>query len=392
MRHMPKRSGERQALFGPFQFDLISRELRKNGVRLPLEDKPAKVLTTLVMRPGVLVSREELQEQLWPGGEHVDYSHGLNKSVNKLRFALGDAPGKPRYIETLSRRGYRFLAPVQLVSEAEVRSQSAREEETGEQPPVSPLHSDRIDHGASHIVIASNRGMVIGSLIAVFLVLGFLAAGRLFGLWAALRSADRGIKSLVIEKNGALDPTDEGFKLHPIGKYEVGVMPNTSHQGWDRFRLISNDQTYYYRTLTSAEKDFALSHDWKLLCTCAIEQGGLSTNVDFGPGSRRFDMDLLREGNKYYVALAKQISPKMNWEQKIEFSGVRDIDRPHTYELRYDHSKQTADLWVDGRLMASGYGGHTQFVEDRGVILGAFRYSSDNLAVGVFRTVRFEVH
>ena len=337
---------------------------------------------------------------------HVDYQHGLNKSINKLRLALGDDRRKPRYIETLNRRGYRFVAPVQLVYEGqppptrspvlEGRTQSAREEETVKQPPISPLPSDRIDHGTSHLVIVSKRKMVVGSLIAALVVVVFLTGSRFFGLpnallWLAADDRNPRINFLVIEKNGALDPIDEGFKLHPIGKFGTDTMPNASHQGWDRFRLTSNDQTYYYRTLTSAEKEFALSHDWKLTCTCALEQGGLSTNIDFGPGLRRFDMDLLREGDKYYVALAKQISPRIDFLQKIEFSGVQDTDHPHTYELRYHHSTQSADLWIDGRLTASGYTGHTQFVEDRGILFGAFSYSSHNPAVGVFRSVRFEV-
>jgi Tol biopolymer transport system component/DNA-binding winged helix-turn-helix (wHTH) protein len=111
---MSNRSQERQAHFGPFQFDLVSRELKKNGVRLPLEDKPAQVLSALVSRPGLVVSREELRNLLWPNGVHVDYQHGLNKSINKLRFVLGDDSSKPRYIETLSRRGYRFIAKVEV--------------------------------------------------------------------------------------------------------------------------------------------------------------------------------------------------------------------------------------------------------------------------------------
>jgi DNA-binding winged helix-turn-helix (wHTH) protein len=396
---------EGHALFGPFQFDLGSRELRKNGVRLPLEDKPAQLLSALLSQPGLVVSREQLQKLLWPNGVHVDYQHGLNKSINKLRLVLGDDRAKPRYIETLSRRGYRFVGLVEIVCKAgpapattsvlEIRSQSGRRE-NAPQPVVSPQHGDRLDSDAGRVAIASNRRVIVGSLIAAFLGLLFLAAGgRFFGPKSLISSVDgrtTDIKSIVIENDGALDPLNGGFKLHPIGEYEVEVLLNSSHKGWDRLRLTSKDQTYYYRTLTSAEKAFALSHDWKLICTCALEQGALSTNVDFGPGLSRFDMDLLREGDKYYVALSKQISPTMEWQQKIEFSGVEDIDHPHTFELRYDHSSQKAELWVDGHRTASGYAGHTQFVEDRGVIFGAFSYSSPKPAIGVFRSVRFEAH
>jgi hypothetical protein len=176
------------------------------------------------------------------------------------------------------------------------------------------------------------------------------------------------------------------------GQYETKVVRNSSKHGFDRLEIISNDQAYYYRSLTAAEKKFALSHDWNLTCVCALEQGQLSTNVDFGPGLRRFDIELLREGDKYYVALTKQISPEMTWDQQVEFPGVGDIDHPHTYELRYDHSVQTAALWIDGQLIASGYRGHTQFLEDRGLMFGSYSYLSNEKGIGVFRVARLEAH
>jgi DNA-binding winged helix-turn-helix (wHTH) protein/tetratricopeptide (TPR) repeat protein len=103
------------AVFGAFHFDLYSVELKKNGVKLRLEDKPAQLLRVLIEHCGELVSRQELQKLLWPNGVHVDFEHGLNKSINKLRGALGDDAETPKYIETLSRRGYRFVAPLELL-------------------------------------------------------------------------------------------------------------------------------------------------------------------------------------------------------------------------------------------------------------------------------------
>jgi hypothetical protein len=108
------------------------------------------------------------------------------------------------------------------------------------------------------------------------------------------------------------------------------------------------------------------------------------------PGLRRFDIELLREGDKDYVALTKTISPELTWEQKIESAGVGDIDHhPRTYELRFDHSTQTTTLWIDGRQMASGYRGHTQFVQDRDLSFWAANYANST-GVGIFRSVRFE--
>jgi hypothetical protein len=169
-------------------------------------------------------------------------------------------------------------------------------------------------------------------------------------------------------------------------------MRNTINHGFDRWKITSNDQAYYYRSLTNAERSFASGRDWKLTCVCAVEKGQASANIDFGIGSRRFDIELLQEGDNYYVALTKLISPEMEWEQKIEFPGAGDVDHPHSYELRYDHLSQSASLWIDGRLMASGYHGHAQFVGDRGLMFGSYSYLSTKTGIGVFRSVRFEVH
>ena len=98
--------------FGPFEVDLRTEELRKHGRKLPLPHQSIQVLTLLLEHPGELVSREELRERLWPPEVIVDFDHGLNAAVNRLREALGDAAEEPRFIETLPRRGYRFIAPL----------------------------------------------------------------------------------------------------------------------------------------------------------------------------------------------------------------------------------------------------------------------------------------
>ena len=98
--------------FGAFEADLRAGELRKHGLRIKLQDQPFKILVLLLKRPGEVVTREELRQELWPAHTFVDFDRGLNKAMTKLRTALGDSAESPRYIETLHRRGYRFLAPV----------------------------------------------------------------------------------------------------------------------------------------------------------------------------------------------------------------------------------------------------------------------------------------
>jgi DNA-binding winged helix-turn-helix (wHTH) protein len=109
----PSARQSRTARFGVFEADLIARELRKQDLRVRLQDQPFAVLAFLLERAGTIVSREELRTHLWPADTFVDFDHSLNTAVNKLREVLGDSANSPRFIETLARRGYRFIAEVQ---------------------------------------------------------------------------------------------------------------------------------------------------------------------------------------------------------------------------------------------------------------------------------------
>jgi Tol biopolymer transport system component/DNA-binding winged helix-turn-helix (wHTH) protein len=102
----------RKVRFGVFELDPKTGELRKGGLRIRLQEQPLRVLTALLDRPGELVTREELQKKLWPGDTFVDFDQGLGKAIRKLREAIGDSAHNPRFIETLPRRGFRFIAPV----------------------------------------------------------------------------------------------------------------------------------------------------------------------------------------------------------------------------------------------------------------------------------------
>jgi TolB-like protein/DNA-binding winged helix-turn-helix (wHTH) protein len=100
------------ARFGVFELDSRAGELRKQGVRIRLQDQPLQVLQILLEQPGEIVSREELQRRVWPPDTFVDFDHGLHNAIKKLREALGDSAETPRYIETIPKRGYRFIAPI----------------------------------------------------------------------------------------------------------------------------------------------------------------------------------------------------------------------------------------------------------------------------------------
>jgi len=179
------------ARFGVFELDLSAGELRKNGRKLRLQDQPFQILALLLERAGDVVTREELRQKLWAADTFVDFDHGLNTAVNKLRELLGDSASSPRFIETLARRGYRFIAPVQT------------DAQTGAQPSVLPtapaeqeakLESQQaLDPGALHPeldVPIPRRGLTRGlfALVQVMYLSFYLSA--LFRLHIVQNIAD----------------------------------------------------------------------------------------------------------------------------------------------------------------------------------------------------------
>jgi DNA-binding winged helix-turn-helix (wHTH) protein/Tol biopolymer transport system component len=121
--------------FGLFEVDLKAAELTRNGTRIRLSQQPLQLLSVLIESPGEIVTREQLRQRLWPSDVFIDFDHGLNKSIQKLRDALGDSADSPRYIETIPRIGYRFIAPVSNGTRSE---EPEADIETPRPPPVSP--------------------------------------------------------------------------------------------------------------------------------------------------------------------------------------------------------------------------------------------------------------
>ncbi len=128
---MPPAGNARLYRFGIYEVDVRSGELRKNGAKLKLQEQPFQVLAMLLERPGEVLTRDQLRQRLWPADTFVDFDHSLNTAINKLRDALGDSAANPRFIETLAKRGYRFIAPVQTTA---ARSES----EMSVAPPLRP--------------------------------------------------------------------------------------------------------------------------------------------------------------------------------------------------------------------------------------------------------------
>ena len=150
-----------RARFGPFEVDLHTHELWKFGTRLKLVGQPFEILTVLLARPGELVTREELRTRLWPADTFVDFNHGLNAAVNKLREALSDSADSPRYIETLPRRGYRFVAQVEwLPAKAVVQADTGINLLESPRPMPPPQPEVRFESVASEAPPSHQRAML----------------------------------------------------------------------------------------------------------------------------------------------------------------------------------------------------------------------------------------
>ena len=173
----------RVARFGVFEIDLSAGELRKNGVKQRLQGQPFQVLTVLLERAGEVVTREELQQKLWPSDTFVDFDHSLNTAINKVREALGDSASSPRFVETLARRGYRFIAPVQTDAPAPKPEIPATTAPPAPVRPVEPLHPELE-------VPIPRRGLTRGlfALVQIMYLCFYLSA--LFRLQAVQSIAD----------------------------------------------------------------------------------------------------------------------------------------------------------------------------------------------------------
>jgi DNA-binding winged helix-turn-helix (wHTH) protein len=140
--------------FGVYEADPSSGELRKSGLRMRVQEQPFQVLLLLLERQGEVVTREELRTKLWPADTFVDFDHGLNTVMNKLREALSDSAANPRFIETLARRGYRFVAPVEF---AEKQPAGQTLTATRSSAPVTALDNAALAKPASSISVLTRH-------------------------------------------------------------------------------------------------------------------------------------------------------------------------------------------------------------------------------------------
>jgi cholera toxin transcriptional activator len=164
--------------FGVFEADSTTGELRRQGLRIKLHSQPLQILFMLLERPGELLTREEICRELWPDGTVVDYEHGVNSAVNRIREALGDKANNSRFVETLARRGYRFAAQVERIAPQEDGSTTGRMAEVSEEPSAVALDAktrllDRVLSGPEDLPKSSHAVVQTLFLLLQLMYVGF---------------------------------------------------------------------------------------------------------------------------------------------------------------------------------------------------------------------------
>jgi TolB-like protein/DNA-binding winged helix-turn-helix (wHTH) protein/Flp pilus assembly protein TadD len=278
----------RRVRFGAFEADLSSSELLKHGIRIKIQDQPFQILALLVERPGMLVPREELRKKLWAEDTFVDFDAGLNAAIRRLRDALNDSADEPRYIETLPRHGYRFIASVETVPDPTPTPCEEASHEAGSANPVQQSTlPPSVFSGINPAPMASNRmpwvlGLGTASVLAVVTVLLAPAwRAQLFSTHAAT-----GIHSIAVLplQNLSGDPNQEYF----ADGMTDALITNLAEIG--SLRVISRTSAMQYKGSRKTLPEIA-----KELNVDAIVEGSVVRSED----RVRIDAQLIRADNDF---------------------------------------------------------------------------------------------
>jgi TolB-like protein/DNA-binding winged helix-turn-helix (wHTH) protein len=333
--------------FGVFELDLEAGQLRKHGVRVRLQEQPLQVLAMLVGRKGELVTREELQRRLWPADTFVDFDHGLNKAINKIREALCDATESPRFVETVPRRGYRFLADVNIVEESKLNTGLANQPQPR---PEADERGDSTSQPATPKPLALSPRWKISALV-LFLLIASLAAWELY---FRTRLPARVIRSLAVlpleslSSDASQDYFADGMTDELIS--DLGQI--------NALRVISRTSVMTYKHVRKPLPQIARELQVDAVVEGTVLRSGNKVRVtaqlieassDKHLWSQSYEgelRDALALQNKVAKAIADQIQINLNPREQAALKNVKVVN-PQAYESylkgRYFWNKRTAD-------------------------------------------------
>ena len=333
--------------FGVFELDLRAGELRKHGLRIRLQEQPFQVLVMLLEHHGEVVTREELQKRLWPADTFVDFDHGLNKAISKIREALGDSAESPRFVETVARRGYRFLAEVRAADTAPGTSP-----EPATQAPASTETHDRSNLAGEPAMpkpVARPMARMV-SLFVVLLVIASLAVWKLYS-WKRSSPVIRSLAVLPLESlsnDASQDYFADGMTDELIS--DLGQI--------SALRVISRTSVMAYKRTTKPLPQIARELNVDAVVEGTVLHSGdqvritaqlIETSSDKHLWSQSYEgelRDTLALQNQVARAVADQIRINLNAQERTALKSVRVVN-PQAYESylkgRYFWNKRRAD-------------------------------------------------
>ncbi|HKC80193.1 MAG TPA: tetratricopeptide repeat protein [Gemmatimonadaceae bacterium] len=333
--------------FGVFELDLRAGELRKRGLRVRLQEQPFQVLAILLEHGGEVVTREELQKQLWPANTFVDFEHGLNKAINKIREALGDSATSPRFVETVARRGYRFVAEVRVAESAPVPSP-----ELVIQPRLAAEAPESRDL-AGKLAVPEHRLPSLTRKISVFVMLLLMASFATWEVYSWNRPFPviRSLAVLPLESlssDASQDYFADGMTdelISDLGQLSaLRVISRTSVMAYKRARKPLRQIARELNVDAVVEGTVFRSGDRVRITAQLIE-----ASADKHLWSQSYEgelRDTLALQSKVAKAIADQIRINLNPQEQAALKNI-EVVKPEAYESylkgRYFWNKRTAD-------------------------------------------------
>jgi len=364
--------------FDNFELDIRAAELRKAGVKLRLQGQPIHVLATLLNSAGELVTREELRAQIWPAETFVDFDHSLHNAIARLRDALGDSAGTPRYIETLPRRGYRFIGTVERVGIEEPAPSAPVEPSPSPEAPVVPV-----------------RGRRRTILTAALVTMVFLAIAAVLVFMPALsrRAAATSVRSI------AVLPLDN-FSGDPAQEYFADGMTDeliTDLAKIGSLRVISRTSVMRYKGTRKGLPEIARELNVDGIIEGSVTRSGQRVRIQaqllYGPTDKHlwaetYDRDLgdvLSLQSEVAQAIAQHVRAQVTPQQRARFGTAHAVN-PEAYDA---YSKGRYHLWNHFTMAQSLNTAKTYFEEavrkDPGFALAYSGLADAYLYLAIFR-------
>src|SRR5205823_3941048 len=332
--------------FGVFEVNLRAGELRKHGMKLRLPEQPFQVLAMLLERPGETVTRDELRHRLWTAETFVDFDHGVNKAVNRIRDALGDSATSPRFVETVARRGYRFIADVAVAERAATARPQAR---TGDLIPVE-------DESAAPVAAPQSPGRLRRLYPWAIAGVALALASIVSVVWALQSRASQSasIRSLAVLPLENLSGNDsQEYFADGMTDELIATLGQIS-----ALRVISRTSVMPYKRARKPLSQIARELNVDAVIEGTVRRSGGQVRItaqlieardDAHLWSETYDGDLrdtLTLQNKVARAIAEQIRVNLNAQEQATLKHDKVVD-PQAYEAylkgRYFWNKRTGD-------------------------------------------------